>query len=317
MQGSIQEATKVLETTESQTLDMVRRHLPYKFPSNYIQWRYLSGIIASSLIAQRNQSFHGDLASQLHSNRTSIWFLQRNPIYCLSEGLLSDFLNTDIIDKPRMLRSLKPALHSFILLFPRGRIVSSENSEIGLAIVHVSDVNKPELSQAAGCGLTIPYLKHEHDLNIHLSTIDSAGCLWFSGMGLFSDGSVEFDDAADYGADNCLPNDKQFLWQMRCLVLQTLLVLQYQPQLITDQEMPLQHYAKGGTKGFSSKTNPKEKFLRPRLLDSVPLAPVKKSKRASTGTHASPSPHTRRGHWRFLEGHNDPVWVRQAKVNFE
>ena len=302
----------MFESSNDSTLSFIRRERPYKIPRMYLEWRYISSIVAAALVAIDNKLIQGnDLATFLHSHRLALWFIKQSPIYCLSESIIEAFEGTDIECKPDILRMLKPSMYSFLLLFPKGLIKSGENSPVEFATVNVSDKEKPEEAHGSYKGVEVPYLAHEHDINIHFSCIDNDGNVFFSGMGLYPDGTVKYNEKNELGLNKSEDADRQFLKKMRSLVLQTLFVLQYEPDLLSE---PTERSYTISGKGFACPKDEKETILKPRIL-SLPFRP----KRASTpnvGTHASPRPHPRRGHWRRIgdEDNRKLAWVKPAFV---
>jgi hypothetical protein len=311
---SIAEICRMFESSNDSTLSFVRRERPYKIPTRYLEWRYISSIIAAALVAIDNKLIQeNDLATFLHSHRLALWLIKQAPIYCLSESIIEAFEGTDIECKPDILRMLKPSMYSFLLLFPKGLIKSGENSPVEFATVNVSDKEKPEEAHGSYKGFEVPYLAHEHDINIHFSCIDNDGNVFFSGMGLYPDGTVKYNEKDELGLNKSEDADRQFLKKMRSLVLQTLFVLQYEPELLT--EPSANSYTVSG-KGFaSSKLVEKEVTLKPRILSFAESKPRSKSIPLG-GTHASPRPHPRRGHWRRIGDENNRklAWVKPAFV---
>jgi hypothetical protein len=310
---SIIEICKAFESVNDSHLLLVRRERPYRIPSAYMEWRYISAIVAAALIAMDSEILaKRDLATFLHSHRMALWFIKQAPIYCLSESIIDAFDGTDIECKPETLKLLKPAIYSFILLFPKGLIKSGENSPVEFATVNVSDRNKPEEAHGSYKGIEVPYLQHEHDINIHFSCIDNDGNVFFSGMGLYPDGSVRYNEKNELGLNKSEEADRKFLKKMRSLVLQTLFVMQYEPELL--QEPSASSYTISG-KGFGAKQTEKEIILKPRIL-AFPVYKPKCISASNGGFHSSPHPHPRRGHWRKVEK-NEGIkltWVRPTFV---
>lgn len=306
------EMCRVMEETKDKDLELVRSVYPYKMPSNYISWRLLSTIIALGIVGNRNRNVHAkrDFASFLHSHKCSLWFTQHAPIYCLKESILNSIINTDIENSAEVLRDLQPTIPSFILLFPKGKLLSSDNSPVTFCIIHLSDKNHPEYSQGNAYGIEVPYLQHEHDINVHWSTVDEEGTVWFSGAGLYPDGKVEVSENS-VGLHKVNARDKDFLAQMRSIVLQVFLLLQYEPESLGDVQAAETPAPK--VRGFQ-RPKTTEKFLYPRWIDE----PVRKAPRnysQTTKNHASPVTHWRRGHWKTVacgEGRADRKWVRIA-----
>lgn len=311
----ITELTKVLESTNDKTLNLVRKTYPYKMPSGYLSWRYLSSVISMGLVGMENkqQLIATDYATFLHSHKCALWFTQSAPIYCIKEELLNTILNTDILDSSEVLKDIECPIPSFILMFPKNKIISAENTSVDFCVVHFGDANKPELSQGEKYGVTVPFIYQEHEINIHWSSVDLVGTVWFSGMGLLKDGSIAFEDNS-IGRNKIDEGDRAFLKLMRSVVLQVFLLLQYEPEILGDvapEETPTPK-----TKGFSKpKNQDKEKILYPRWINEPSRKSASRPKVIASGSHASPVTHWRRGHWRRVatgEGRTDRKWVRIA-----
>ena len=314
----IGELAKTLEETKDEALSLVRNTYPYKIPKGYMSWRLLSSIISMGIVGIEHKRllFSQDRASFLHAHKCTLWFVQNAPIYCLKESILEPLLKTDVLNSKQILKDLKPQISSFILLFPSGSIMSSENAPVEFCIVHLSDRLHPENSQGSAHGVVVPHLSHEHDINLHWSTVDSDGTVWFSGMGLYPDGRLESNNES-VGLNAIKSKDAEFLNKMRSLVLQCFLLMQYEPETISNV-VSEEIQQKARPKGFAAPLN-ETKSLYPRWLSEP------KSRRSSPsidlgGTHASPSAHWRRGHWREAAvgvGRNEKrwTWVRPAFVN--
>lgn len=309
---SLEETCKLLESQKSEDLKLVRSIYPYKFPTGYIKWSILSAVVASGIIGNRNRNVHArrDLAGSLNCHKLALWFTQHAPVYCLRENLLESLLNTDITDSAEILKDLEPTIPTFILLFPKDKIISPEGSAVEFCVIHLSKKNQPEYSQGKAYGVEVPYLKHDHPINMHWSAIENEGIGWYSGTGLTADGKIEFSNVS-VGQSKINQNDINFLAQMRSIVLQVFLLLQYEPDILKDVRADETPTPK--VQGFQRQKTT-EKFLYPRWIDE----PVRKARKISSearGTHASPVTHWRRGHWKTVpcgEGRADRKWVRIA-----
>jgi hypothetical protein len=317
---SITEITRALESMNDSLLLLVRRIYPYKIPKNYINWRSLSAVIAMAIMAAKEsyKLASVDLATFLYVQKCTLWFVKKSPVYCLKEEILNSFLQTDILNSSEVIKDLKPQISNFLLLFPQGQIVSPGNSPVNFCVVHLSDRSTPENSQGSAHGITAPYLPQEHEVNLYWSTLDDNSTVWFSGIGLYSDGRVEFSDRS-LGRNALTSKDTEFLAKMQSLVLQCFLLMQYEPEAITPvHEEEIER--KVNPKGFTSKEAENKNFLYPRWLSEPTRVKTSRTNSEPTTTHASPSAHWRRGHWRNAavgEGRVDRkwVWVRPALIN--
>jgi len=84
--------------------------------------------------------------SRLNASRTSLWFVQDAPIYCLNTELLRAFEQSDVEQNSRLLADLRPPLPTFILLFPQNSITTPEGGVLDYCVVHLSDMDHPEYS---------------------------------------------------------------------------------------------------------------------------------------------------------------------------
>ncbi len=305
---------KVMEDDGHSFLATVRREMPYQIPTDYISWRFLSAAIALAGSGVKNRqelAKRGDVACWIHSHRTLLWFLKQAPLYCLSKEIIQAFDSTTVDNKQELLKSIKPALYTMLLLFPKGLIKTSEGCDFTFCTVHVSDINNKSKSVAFGHGFELDYLEHEHDLNIQFSTLDSGGNIFFTGFGLYPDGSIVYEERNDLGQDITTSQDEAFLSRMRSIILQTLLVLQFEPNIL--HMPPTSSYTRSG-KGFGRLNFDTETCWRPRILKLD--RPAKSSTTGGNGSHKSPRTHHRSGHWRCVDQESSKyTWVRPCLVN--
>ena len=265
---------------------------PYKMPKGFMPMMELAAIVAMMIDARRET--YNDQATLLNALRTTLWFVQDAPIYLISTQLLRAFEASDVHDQDKLFANLEIPLPTFIVLLPQNAVKTPQNGIIDYFVVHASSVEKPEWSRGTAYGINVPYIQHEHPINLHWSAIDSRQTAWFSGMGLYLDGRVVQSDT-QLGADIVTEADRIFLASMKSLVLQCFLTLAYAPQLLEEEN------ASQG-KGRLRKEKQKEaKYRNPRWLGKNYKNPQLLI--AATG-QIRKSP---RGHWR--QGHNRRVPV--------
>jgi hypothetical protein len=131
-------------------------------------------------------------------------------------------------------------------------------------------------------------------------------------MSIEFDGSINFEGGQSEGSASFEDGDDRFLNTLRSLVLQCFLALQYQPELLSDVELPTQK------KGFSKPNEQEPSYRVPRWLGKDFKS--KRSSESSTGTHSSPRTHWRRGHWRRVavgQGRTERkvIWIQPVLVN--
>lgn len=278
----------------------------YKIPQNYTSWQELSALIAFVAPQFGNSIF--DLATQFTSHRTALWIVQDAPIYCLDKNLFELFTQTDIGDESLIFSDLTEHLpiHSLILLLPENTVRSPDGGYVDYLNIHCSSIDHPEWSVGEKYELKVPYLKHEHDVNIHYGTIDKKQTVWFSGWGINrSDGKIHQEDG-DLGRDRSDEQDRLFLVRLRNIVMQSLMFLSFEQTEIDY----VKYQETTSTQGFTRITQPKEKCLYPRWLRVQEKNSTTKIN-SGKSSHASPCPHWRRGHWRRSavgEGRVDRKW---------
>lgn len=245
-----------------------------------------------ALIAPEFNNTKFDLAQRFTSHRHALWLVQDAPIYCLDKNLLQLFTQTDVGDENLIFKDLIAHLpiHSLMLLLPEREVRSPDGGYVDYLNIHCSNVKHPEWSTGEKYGLKVPYLYHEHEVNIHFGCVDTRGTVWFSGWGIDEGGKLEQRDG-DLGRDRTHEADKVFLREVRSLVMQSLMFLSFERREIDSVSCR----ETGSVRGFTSSKEPKEKCLYPRWLR---LEENSKTRVNKGGSHASPSPHWRRGHWR-------------------
>lgn len=297
--------SRLLHQRQDPVLQIVRRERPYRIPKGYMHWDTLSAIVAISLASlDPSQPQPSDLASLLNINRLGLWFVQGAPLYCISTPLLRAFEQTDIHEKQSLLEDLNPPLATMLLLFPANSIKTPDGAPLDFAVVHLADKRWPQLSTGEACGFKVPYLDHEHEINVHWSGISADETCWFSGMGLKHDGTILTSDE-QLGSSVCTAEDRAFLAKMRSIILQCLLGLTYRPDLFENEPIP----SSGGAGRKHKPSHQKERGpLYPRWIGKHYSKPIP----AGVGSHASPREHWRKGHWKRVAigvGRIERRWV--------
>jgi hypothetical protein len=305
------ELTKYMEQENDPTLDLVRKVRPYEIPKNYMRWEYLSAIIAISLRAYTNTQ-GVDRATHLCLVRTALWFVQDAPIFCMSSAILRAFEQTDIHESKDLLSELQVAMPTFILLFPENSIKSSEGGNIEYCVVHLSDINNKRRSEGSAYGFDVSYIPHEHNLNLHWSSVDSKETVWFSGCGLDNGNIQKAKD--ELGRDVANDLDKLFIKKMESIVLQSLLAIQYAPQLLEIEPSIVKSIRRP-----KQKQKEQIEIRRPRWIGKNYA--IKSQKSSAVHSGQSPRMHWRRGHWKRVpvgkreENLRKRVWIEPVIVN--
>jgi len=281
-------------------LDLVRRERPYRIPKGYLSWTRLSAIVAGMLDMLQTRPQNIDQASLLNLHRTALWFLKDAPLYCVRIELLRELQQTDLDVKPTLLRDLQPPLSTICFLLPENSMRSPEGGVIDYLVVHVADVGSRAESEASGFGLKLAYLPHAYSRNYHFSLIDTAQTVWFSGWGLGEDGSVKLQDG-DVGGTSAKAIDVAWLAEVRNLVLQLLLVLQFEPGEL--ESAPVVQAAR-----LRSPARPRQGGLAIRTPRMLGVQAQRQSSQKLGGHHSSPRAHERRSHWRRLDPSANARW---------
>jgi hypothetical protein len=293
-------------------LDKIRSARPYKIPKGYLSWRSLSALV--TIAATVFDKPGHDPQARTVFWRMVLWLIQDAPLYCISAELLEAFAQTDILDRPGLLQGLEAPIPTFILLPPIGALKTPAGDAVEYMIIHVSDRRYPERSRgkSAEFAIDLPRLEHQEEIVVHCGVSDESGIVWFGGIGVLPDGSLQFEKNI---TDEHEAGDPAFMAMMRSLSLQAILALQYQPELLSDEPPPPR------PKGFSRSKQPQPTCRSPRWLGKDFKAKTQDSA-PGTGTHASPRTHWRRGHLRRVaigEGRCDRkvVWIQPRLINGE
>ena len=279
---------------------LIRTTRPYCLPKNYIKWETLSYLLGAIIFSYqdygRKMVEQRDLTSLFLALRSSLWYTQNAPVYCLGDKLLRDFQETNI----NSIGNFYPPLPTFLLCFPRGELRTPEGAEIAWAVVHFSDINKPELSSASQSGylksmnidweINVPLFKTEWDLQFQVSTLDSSGCCYYIAFGLSPDGQILLNTKKYAGLSKVSDEDDKFLARLRNVVLSCILAIAYEPSMLHSaiKTTPT-------TKGFAStiRTAKKKEIWAPRLLKLSPEI-IQRSKQIYRKGSSTP----KRPHWR-------------------
>lgn len=304
-----------LESNDCPELSLVRERRPYLIPKGYLPWRTLSCHIASALLVNLDKAEVSDPAAVMHYERSKLWYCQNAPVYCLSNALLKAFQETDISDLGTVLTDLQPPLPTLLLLFPQNAVRNPDGAIVDWCILHWSDLNYPERSQASADGFRAEPLPHSEACNLHWSTVDSAGALWFAGTSLSELGNLVFSHDIQAGLLQTNTADERFIDGMRSLALQVFLTLTYREDLLSQPE----------STGPFRRRLPKQRAreaapaLSPRWLGKMYQRRVPQLA-AKRGNHGSPRTHWRRGHWRQQVAgvgrkERKAVWIEPTLVN--
>jgi hypothetical protein len=241
------QTVKKIEEQHPPLLARIRIARPYKIPKGYLSWRSLSTFLcaAPGMVSLAKPD---DLPGITIPHRLSLWLVQDAPIYCLTQELIDAFAQTDVLDLNNLFQDFETPIPTLLLLPPMDiGFTTPAGNLVKFIICHLSDHRFPERSYGFSkeFGFRVNFLDHLNDRLIHCGAVDEAGIFWFAGMGIEFDGSINFEGGQSEGSASFEDGDDRFLNTLRSLVLQCFLALQYQPELLSDVELPTQK------KGFS------------------------------------------------------------------
>lgn len=294
------------------------RQANYKMPPGYKQWDELSYSIASQVASIGK--IYVDFISNYVSHRLALWMIKDAPIYCLNKDLIGALIETTLDNLEKILPDLPVALPTFLLLLPPEALQTPQGDSIEYMVVHVSQKHEPENSQGASPkypGIEIKNLKHESNLLIDCSAVDSGGFIWLTGVNLETDGSISFEKGDNRGSAPMSQDDLDFTNSLRVLFIQILLLITYVPDLLTDSsEADLPTKGRGFSKP-SKGTEPTQRY--PRWLGKNHKTAIEVNM-PQGGTHKSPETHWRKGHFKKVAiGKNrmdrKVVWIPPVLVN--
>ena len=265
------------EPSYAKLLARIRQELPYRMPKTHARWELLSAIATMMMGVDAKNA--PDLGTYLHCRFWQQWVQQRSPLYCISTNLLRQFEQTDADNLPGLVPTdWVPPFNLFLLCFPNNAIVSPTGHAIHYMLVGLMH---PEIP---------PVLKSEHPRQISVALTDNEECVWVSGSGL-GDGKL-LHERNKLGSDPTDEREEAWLEQMISLGLQSAMAISYLPELI---ESPAEFLDASVRRPHGRQPSNQSKFLQPRWIGRD----FKRSPSSiQTGTHASPTPHWRRGHWR-------------------
>jgi hypothetical protein len=293
------------------TLKTIRSERDYRMPAGYISWKTLSCLSAFALSTCQKENALIDITAFIHSYYLALWYAKDAPIYCISETLLEALNNTDALHKPNVLAEWKPTLPYFLLAFPRGTL-GSTSGKIDYIVVGCQDNSHPEWQSGQWRDIKIEEFKVKHDLHFQWATTDTEQTCWFGGTAIAADGSLIYQEKLSLGKNDFDEPDIEFNRKIRNLVINILLLLEHSPEIV---EPISEAETKRKPKGFAVKPEKSDSngTRYPRWLGKN----YRYSQEKSTGSHASPRLHWRRGHWRSLEPSDNKPWKQHKRVWIE
>ena len=303
---------EVIANSKKELIQQVRADRTYKMPKGYITWETLSIINALSLGTSNINYASVDISTYIHSHRCSLWFCHNAPLYCLTPELLQAFDRTDSLHKPGLFAGWQPSLPYFLVALPRHTIFTPDDAEFDYIIIACGSADKPEWNHGRWRDIEVPKFNTEHDLHFQWTTIDSKETVWMSGTAIDNENNLIYQQNSSLGKSNLTPDDQVFIHRIRNLVINLLLTLEYCPALLSDV-VDSETVLKNGFGKLSLTT--KSNIRYPRWLGKHYQSPT--SSTTTTGTHASPQFHWRRGHWRILESGEGRRWKESKRLWIE
>lgn len=283
---------------------VIRDQFPYKIPSGYLQWEDLSEIIGQGMKFLHIKAPTG-LRERI-DRQGLLWASQpKPPIYCIKSELIEQFRHTDVGDKPELLSDLKCPVPSFVALFPPGEVKSpgDKDAYIDYLVVNCVGERFPVPPSYFAIDNSPPRVKDVFKMAIFWSGLDSKGNIFISYRGIRHDGTFQRSGFSTEDVEI-----QQISLQIRELVLQMMMAIEYCPELVlgevTPKEVP--------SKGFSK---PKGNILYPHWLG--------RHHQKSVSSGSKKSSHWRRGHWRRQPrgSRQNPeyyyIWIEPVLINKE
>jgi len=274
-------------------MERVYKKHNYKMPKNHIQWRELSGIVSYSVNIVDRFALSNDISEyQMHLPLRD-WHYSNAPIYSINNDAYDLLKNAH--SEPQRLNADDIKLSSFILTVPKGLIPFAAGSEVDYIAVRFlkkgvsKDIdNSLDILARLGHGLD-----NESKLLISHMDIKGGHCSRFCTF------NNDFLDVT-FGEHSIVQN----------IVFNTLLTFKKKPdgyRKISISE------CEAGFEGFGQ--NSVYRYPRSFEWENI-VTTYTHLENTPKGTHISPVPHLRRGHFRRLKGKPEPIPVKEAKVNF-
>lgn len=304
-------STDLIEDTKTLIpvrLEQFLKDRPYKIPKGYIAWDRLAPCLALIIESYVNETLQPrDDASILNAARTALWYEKDAPVYLLTKDLYYDFSNSYVLDKKNLLKDIKIAISTLLLIFPENLVKDPLGNNINYIIIHLSDKDNPNESSGKFRDLDLPLYTQNNKLNFHWSTVAfPEDFCWFSGTSITEDGEL-IDGDKQIGLDKINPKEYKFLKDITNIALQVILSLEYRKDLIepeNNNDIPRNKYDKS------------PEYRKPRILGST----YRILTESKGGTHQSPISHWRIGHWRRVavgkreENNRDWRWIQPVYV---
>lgn len=273
----------------------INAKLPYRTPKGYMRWEILSAILAMSIVNIHNKMApivldEGAICALTYLH---VWFEKLAPLYALDRKIIEIFDQTDV--DTGLLEDFDPPVNTAILLIPEGLIKTKDGANINYVCCHLLDLDKPEntevLNPMIGAPIHIESVKlKEYRKYFHVSTMDTKGIIWLSGVEIAPSGEVKLNPK-QIGTLSMEPEEREMVARLRSIALQSFLALQYEPELLSVKE-PVKNQ-----RDKIHEPSSRNKQIYPRWIGRD-IAPASSAKPHQGGSHRSPRQHWRKGHWR-------------------
>jgi hypothetical protein len=288
----------------------------YKSPKNYYDWdehlracftSYVGSLTQDATWFTKYSKDLNALERKIHQSNIAsffhVYFLNKTPAFYLQRDLAEAIFKTKL---PLIPLDLQIPFNSIVLMLPR------DMPQIcGMTIKRIMAIYGRKGENNFFCSEKFPNITNETFICCCIIVLSNGAATYADG---FTDSNGKFK-ITSAGNSTVFPNELVYgsIEIAFKFALNTVLLSQYQPELLTTDPPPVP----SGT-GFVGWRPSKNKILPIRWLGKN----YKRSTESSpgTGTHASPQAHWRRGHWHhFRYGEKRKLlklkWVQPVFVN--
>lgn len=302
----------------------------YADPKGYESYERVVKTIASQVVAGYQVPWNLLITDFVAANATAVSTQvaqAQAPVYWLSPPLLESFLHTDL---PNWICGIQRVIHLGVLMLPQSLMRSPDGEAISyIAFRHTKAFEEPPEIKYNERSVRIEPKNFD---NIVWTTTTASGVIYASstnlrmneeGEGELDSGNNHFETFTNFGIEVDRSAEDKFLYTVSSVLLQTLLLMQIRPELVTASS---QLQASPGL-GFNQAAKEKRsasQLWTPNWIGKEYAAPKHNSTtttKTGTGTHASPRPHWRRGHFRRVvvgkrdQNQREWRWFEPIRVN--
>ena len=299
---------KVEQAKRTETCkNLLRRR--YRNPHGYLEWERCAAEL-SAVTDTLAQDFNAlPWAPKILTALSAGFCLDQGPIYWLRESLAQALWHSDL---PAQLPELKQSVKRSLILFPHAQWLADPDGFIPRYVIVQHLLKGEPLAPLFLRDLKIDLVGPPHD-QIQWATPLPTGGAYAQSSSLLGN---ELESKPNTIEPDSQTTDAEHQWLGRItqLIYQCLLLLQLKPDFIDESTVAS---STGKTK---KKLTRKERLLDPRWLGTGFEIRTTRNREPSSGTHASPMTHWRRGHWKRVavgEGRKERkiVWIQPTLVN--